>query len=794
MRFGSLLMLIVCALHVSNCLECEQSQINGQSMSFFKTNGDISLTGLFDVYDEKCSGPTSTGIHMMEMVVTVVQILNSINYVPGITLGLTLYEVCSFRSSDLQKALISFVVDQDCNNSTIPIAIYTTDDVRTKIVDGPQLGLDVPITAVGPIIDVDAHVESAVKFLTVNNISVADVLVAQDSEVARRFEGIANANGLCINSTVLVRELGNLNESSIVVIIANKSIIKLILESSSNIHVSHFIIIPLDGPLPPKPDFVYGSYVFQAYGTCSVANKNSGDGGTMNTSDYGQATTLATNTGVTSAEQAVSAQFVQTAADLLRIADAYNGKADEPAECGQNASASECVGTATGNWSAAAAAVGYSAGAVGRVLDKLQLLPDDSEYNVTLVHVTEYGGNGETIGSYLQDSNGTRRLQLNGDGAYLIACAENACPTCSLSAVPTATPPPTSDFGSAVWVTWKEDVRVASTLTVAVVGAVCAACIAVFILVRVCKKDVMEGNPTFSFVLIVGTLLMYASAVPFAVDDTAYPHAVCYAKLFGASASCSIVFSTMLARTIMIAACDCDSSFMSHVNGYLQTVLCAFTVAVQFALLLQFLAIHAIVPSSDLCRVFVNSGHLFLGSLSYDGLLLVLLCATSPFVFRSKRNYREGACFAVAAYLMVVVWLCWCMAYTLLPRKWCDTCVMVGLTATATVIVVTVFIPRTYMMMFGIVREQITSSLPSLGYGHTASVTDVNYRSTQALYDSVHVAVPAKCHSSTFKGQSNPNYYSPAGSQIHSIPRSRPLTPVNEYDVPPSSDNRITRF
>lgn len=45
----------------------------------------------------------------------------------------------------------------------------------------------------------------------------------------------------------------NLNDSTVVVIIANKNIIKLILESSSNVHVSHFIIIPLDGPLPPKP-------------------------------------------------------------------------------------------------------------------------------------------------------------------------------------------------------------------------------------------------------------------------------------------------------------------------------------------------------------------------------------------------------------------------------------------------------------------------------------------------------------------------------------------------------------
>lgn len=45
------------------------------------------FSGFFDVYDEKCSGPTPTGIHSMEMVATVVQILNSIHYIPGITVG-----------------------------------------------------------------------------------------------------------------------------------------------------------------------------------------------------------------------------------------------------------------------------------------------------------------------------------------------------------------------------------------------------------------------------------------------------------------------------------------------------------------------------------------------------------------------------------------------------------------------------------------------------------------------------------------------------------------------------------
>lgn len=790
--------LIVCMVGVTHNLECEQNQ-NGLSMSFFKTNGDLLLTGFFDVYDEKCSGPTSTGIHSMEMVATVVQILNSIHYIPGITLGLTLYEVCSYRSSDLQKALISFVVDKDCNNSTIPIAIYTTEDIRAKI--SPSIGLDIPIVTAGPIIDVDIHAEAAVKFLTLNNISVADVLVAQDLNVAQRFETVAKDNRLCLNRTVLAHNLGDFNDSLVVIVMTNRNVIKSIIESSSTVRVSHFIIIPLDGPLPPKPDFKSGSYVFQAYGSCPFVNSNNSNN---------------SNSGVPTAApeqlQAVSTQFVQTAVDVLRAVDAYTGNVDDDGggvdeECGRNSSAGPCD-PAAGNQTATGAGY-YGVETVGRVLDRLLLLDGSGgEYNVTLVHVTEYGDGGQTVGSYAQDSNGTRRLWLQSDGGghqprYLGVCEANgSCPTCRVRPTPTAAPAGPS-YGL-LSVTWKEDVWIASALTVSAVGSICATCIASFVLVRVCKKDVMEGNPTFSFVLVAGTLLMYASVVPYAVHDSAagWPRqAVCYAKLFGTSGSCAFVFSAMLARSLMIAACDCDSSFMSHVNGYLQTSLFAFTVGVQLALMLQFVAIHAaVVPSSDLCQVFVD-GPLFLGTMSYDALLLVLLCITSPFVFRSKRNYREGACFAIATYLVFAVWLCWTTAYAVLPTQWSDMCVMVGLTATATVIVVTVFIPRTYMMMFGIVREQITSSLPSLGYGHSggggcgggASITDVNYRSTQALYDSVHVAAP-KCQSSSFKGQSNPNYYSPAGSHIQSIPRSRPLTPVDEYDSPPSIDNRITRF
>jgi len=89
-------------------------------------------------------------------------------------------------------------------------AVYTTEEVRAKIAESPSASLlpDVPIAAVGPIIDIDVHAEAVVRFLTANNVVIVDLMVAEDQHVARRFENVANVGGLCVNSTILARDFG----------------------------------------------------------------------------------------------------------------------------------------------------------------------------------------------------------------------------------------------------------------------------------------------------------------------------------------------------------------------------------------------------------------------------------------------------------------------------------------------------------------------------------------------------------------------------------------------------------
>ncbi|XP_014253020.1 uncharacterized protein LOC106668617 isoform X1 [Cimex lectularius] len=333
----------------------------------------------------------------------------------------------------------------------------------------------------------------------------------------------------------------------------------------------------------------------------------------------------------------------------------------------------------------------------------------------------------------------------------------------------------------------KEEAWVAALLSISAVGIISCLAIAIFILVRICKKDVLEGNPSFSFLMLTSLILVYLSILPFAFKiehdnpQFYFKSILCGLKVIGTSFSYSFIFSVMLARSFMLASCDEDGGFMSHVNGYLQSVLCFFIAAVQLALTLQFWAINWVFTDHEQCQA-MTQGPVFLYLLGYDMFLLIFLIFISPFIMRSKRNYQEGGYFASSSFLCVLVWITWASGYLYLPT-YADIFICSGLVATATVILVVVFIPRTYLMMTGIVRDHLVSTLPALTHT-TSSVIDVNYHSTQALYDTV-----------SARGQINPNYYS-----------ERPTTPStskmedrienNPYDNYESSSSplNVTRF
>lgn len=386
----------------------------------------------------------------------------------------------------------------------------------------------------------------------------------------------------------------------------------------------------------------------------------------------------------------------------------------------------------------------------------------------------------------------------------------NACPDMKENEHNEKIVPSRNDPVLSLPITWRQDAWVAAIASIATVGIACSLAISAFILIRICKGDVLEGNPSFSFLLLIAINFTYFSILPFSFvsNDPYHRGLICGSRVFGTNVSYALLFSIMLSRSFMLASCDQDGGFMSHVNGYLQTVLCFFIAGVQLALSVQFWAINSSFLGSHQCSS-IYDGHLFLFLLSYDIFLLLLLVFTSPFIARSKRNYQEGIFFTVASFLCLITFIGWITAYVFVPRNWRDAAITGGLIGTATVILVTVFIPRTYLMTTAIVRDHLTSALPSLAYTSTTSIQDINYRSTQVLYDTVtsHPLI----HAPEVTGQVNPNFYS---EQPQSPVDSDPGTSIKQtgselgygerrtvssentyarYDAPPSP-HKVTRF
>jgi hypothetical protein len=329
---------------------------------------------------------------------------------------------------------------------------------------------------------------------------------------------------------------------------------------------------------------------------------------------------------------------------------------------------------------------------------------------------------------------------------------------------------------------------VSSVLTVCIIGIISCLCVLAFVTLRVCKKDILEGNPSSTFLLITATLLMYFSVFPFCLVS-ADNRVLCVLKLFGTSISYCFVFSVILSRVLMILTCDYNGSFMSHINGYLQSFLCFFMFAVQFGLILEFWIFGWILSNVDYCAKLGNN--YFMVYLLYDAFLLIFIVSVVPFVTRSRRNYKEGLCFTVLSACFIVNWIGWTFSYFVVGEESKDFFVAFGLTATASSVVVCVLIPRTYLIVTGIVRDRVTSAIPS----NISNMVDMNYRSTQALYDSVKLDMIKR-------GELNAGYYEdpPASMEAVHDAKSVDVTVHSEDDnyehcsVSRVSGQKITKF
>ncbi|CAH1114089.1 unnamed protein product [Psylliodes chrysocephalus] len=276
---------------------------------------------------------------------------------------------------------------------------------------------------------------------------------------------------------------------------------------------------------------------------------------------------------------------------------------------------------------------------------------------------------------------------------------------------------------------FRSEAWVYAFLSLSLLGVIVCMSILIFLLISICKKDVLEGNPVLTISLLVAVTFLFCSILPFSLEDNKVTaNLLCLVKSLCTTLGYSLVFSLLLSRCILLATASKDIGFMSHIAGPVQAFLCLFIFGIQAALSLQIVG--------KCLEVFYSTSFIYL--MSYNIMLLLLLLCLCPLIYKCERNYREGKYFCIVILQTSIVWSIWLPLFMFLDRSWNEPMLCLGLVCTAGGFLGAIFIPRTYLMTIAAARNKMTSALPSLNTAN--SIVDIYRTNTQPIYDCLNVA------------------------------------------------------
>lgn len=240
---------------------------------------------------------------------------------------------------------------------------------------------------------------------------------------------------------------------------------------------------------------------------------------------------------------------------------------------------------------------------------------------------------------------------------------------------------------------WKYDTWVTVLVTISAVGTLIAICTTAYLIVKSCREDFEEGNQLTNVILLVAIIFSYSCTIIFMLhNDTA----TCSRRITVVGVAYVSMLAPILARCFLIIAVEMDG-IHGHVSGFLQSMLCFFIFVVQVAMAAYYWVMTAVTGrSKPNCMVHMK---LTLAYLSYTMFLCFTWLVASPFCIRSRRNNREGLLLHLGSVAVALVWLVWFLLFFLLHPRWNEFVICFGLVATATAILVSVFLSKVYRMI-----------------------------------------------------------------------------------------------
>lgn len=247
---------------------------------------------------------------------------------------------------------------------------------------------------------------------------------------------------------------------------------------------------------------------------------------------------------------------------------------------------------------------------------------------------------------------------------------------------------------------WKHETWVNILLTISCVGILIAILTAIFLVINSCREEFDEGSQASNIVLLLSVIFSYSCTVLFMFNKDSV---TCYRRLTVVGVAYVSMLAPILSRCFLLIAAEMDG-IHAHVSGLLQAVLYFFIVLAQIAMASYYWIAHSNIKNSKFKCMFESKSTL--GYLSYSMLLSIIWLIASPFCIRSRRNNREGLLLHFGSIAVCLIWLVWFLLYFLLHPRWNEFTVCFGLVATATAILVVIFLPKVYKIVVSTAAKQ----------------------------------------------------------------------------------------
>lgn len=733
--------------------------------TFLSAPSDVYISGLLAVHDGgRCGLVDPVAVQLLEAARWTAFKMGQINFIPGVSLGVNVYDTCGGREATL-RAAVSAVVEggyldpPHCRPAPHVGVLHAHPDHRQL----SSFLQDVGVPAVGVREeDLSPQMEAVMPLLTrVNWTSVA--VAAPSIQVLRQFGHMAARYRICVGAEVLLPPTTSDHQAARsaletleggatggIVLVGPQHRLHSLLAAAAALNFTnfHWVLVPT-GPLQER--------VFQGLNSVAegvVALRR----GSQTVPEFGE---HFLNVGAAAADSSLypnisPGDYVEEPAVFQMVKAVFRVGAAV-----RRAVKQHCGGS---GWCSNATLDLTEADSEGLdVIEELSIKAQRPRYEVLRL-----GPGQEAVLTFTNIGHVTAgRLELDSRAAGL---PQYPCMNCRCLNV---------RFTFLADLRWRSEAWVTICATMAIIGFLLAVAIIVFISTRACRGKASEGSQGFSILLLLSCIFLYAAILPYSFEASSL---ICALRPFATSLSYAVMLAILLARSLMLATSDSEG-LVGHVSGLVQTALLFFMVSVQAGLGVQQWVMTP--PQTFISEKPPEGGVLyscsgdrlhFLVAQSYVMFLLLLQLFVSPFIIRSRRNYHEGLLFFVTTLLITGVWVAWATLYMILPPVWSEACVCLGLAGTATCVLLALFVPKTYLM----VRASARESAHIRPLSRPQSSHDLVRASSLALYDSIG-HLPEMVHA-----------YSPDPTVAHFPPYKE--NPYEAYSHYQASPHKVTQF